>query len=199
MADPVATEPSQSPFRVLFVCTGNQCRSPFAQELFRSLSKDLGERIEVESAGVAEVEGSASPSRMLEIAGRGGIDLSRHRARALRSLDCSGFDLVIGFERQHVATAVVDGGAPADKTFLLAELIRLLEAVPEGGGDPDDARTVVAGAHAARTGSSFVPGEELDDPIGRSEQDYQRITSQVGDLVRTLERRLFRSGPGAGS
>ena len=180
------------PFRILFVCTGNQCRSPLAAAFMSQLANRTDARVEIDSAGLLDNPPTPSPERMVETARARGIDLSAHRSTPLSQLDCSSYDLVVGFERQHIATAVVEGGAPADRTFLLSELVRLIDEAGEAAtGDP---RAVIEAAARRRGMGTFVPGEELDDPIGRSRADYERVTGEVADLVGALERRLF-SGP----
>ena len=58
---------------------------------------------------------------------RRGVDLAAHVSRSLRDADLAQADLVLGFEPQHVRTAVVDARANIARTFLLAELIPLLD------------------------------------------------------------------------
>ena len=62
---------------------------------------------------------------MLAAAEAQGIDVAAHRSRLLDSIAAA--DLVVGFERIHVAAAVVDGGAQRDRVFTLPELVPLLE------------------------------------------------------------------------
>ena len=69
--------------KVLFVCAGNLCRSPFAEGLARRLATERGLDIEFESAGEIAYEGSRCPHDALAAATKHGVDLTDHRARRL--------------------------------------------------------------------------------------------------------------------
>src|SRR5690349_310200 len=69
---------------ILFVCTGNICRSPFAEAMLRKALAEQGKRdVHVGSAGVGALDGTASPSALVELAARYGVDMSGHAARAV--------------------------------------------------------------------------------------------------------------------
>ncbi|MDQ3878934.1 MAG: hypothetical protein M3290_11385 [Actinomycetota bacterium] len=179
-------------FRILVICSGNRCRSPFAESyLQRALA---GLPVEVASAGTLDIGPADVPSEMSTLARGMGLDLSAHRARPLTSISGSDVDLVLGMERHHVATAVVDGGLPADKTFTLAELSRLIDLLPapETPDPVERARAIVAKAAERRAQSQmFVPDEDVTDPFGRSKKTYERVVARVADLCDTIASSLF--------
>lgn len=87
-----------SPFRVLFVCLGNICRSPAAEVIFNAAVKAAGlsQQIKVDSCGTASYHtGSRPDSRMLAALERAGFSYGGHRARTFRRADFSDFDLII--------------------------------------------------------------------------------------------------------
>lgn len=181
-------------FQVIFICTGNQARSAIAESYFRAATAGLP--VLVSSAGLLDTGGTGALPEAATAASRWGLDLAMHRSRHFSKIDkIADADLVLGFERQHVAAVVVDGGADPDKTFTLLELVRLLEEV-SAPGDEDSiarARAVVAAAHAARDIDDFVPGEELADPAGRDQRFFETTASQIVQLCDTLVERLFNS------
>ena len=180
------------PFRILVICSGNRCRSPFAAfYLERALE---GMPVEVSSAGTRDIGPADVPVEMARVASAVGLELSAHRARALTTVKGAEVDLVIGMERDHVAAAVVDAGMPPEKTFTLAELARLVDPVPAiHVADPASrARTVVAEASARRANAgAFIPDENVPDPFGRSKKVYAQVAERVVGLCDEIVRALF--------
>jgi len=89
-----------TPVRVLFVCSGNICRSPFAEALARSR---FGDGFAFSSAGTIAIAGNRATGSMVEVAAERGLDLVPHRARPLGEVPTP--DLVFGMEQEHVVAA----------------------------------------------------------------------------------------------
>ncbi|MDQ4214887.1 low molecular weight protein-tyrosine-phosphatase [Microbacterium capsulatum] len=101
------TEPDPQrviPFRVIFVCTGNICRSPMAEVVFRDIAEKqgLGDRIISTSAGTGDWHvGEQADSRTIDALARRGYDGSRHRARQFTAESFAQNDLVVALDRSH--------------------------------------------------------------------------------------------------
>lgn len=67
--------------KVLFVCTGNTCRSPMAEELFKDMMKKKGKEIEADSASISMVEGMEAADNAKKVLKEIGIDISNHRSK----------------------------------------------------------------------------------------------------------------------
>jgi len=91
-------------FKVLFVCTGNICRSPTAEGVFRHLvsERGLADRIQADSAGIGSWHVSDPPDpRSAETALARGVDISDQRARKVRPYDFEEFDLLLAMDSSH--------------------------------------------------------------------------------------------------
>ena len=183
-------------FDVVVVCTGNQFRSPIVEGLLRSSAHRLP--IRVSSVGTANLGPARALPQAIELASEFGVDLSAHRARALRNIDLSDADLVLGFEGSHVAEAVVEAKAAVARTFTLVELVELLPQIelPDEANLVDRARQVVARAHAARPNSGMPAADlQIRDPLGRSPRVYRETAARLRDLSRRLLEGLFGHTP----
>ena len=92
--------------RILFVCTGNICRSPLAEAVLRHklAERGLEERFTVDSAGtVSDHLGQQLRSAMRKTAAAYGVSID-HRARLVVPADFAAFDLLIGMDDSHITT-----------------------------------------------------------------------------------------------
>lgn len=102
--------------RVLFVCTGNTCRSSMAEAILKSHGK-----FEVRSAGVAADPGSkASPQAMRVVSARG-LDLSQHRASLIDQAAVDWADLILTMTGRHKAAVLERFPAAGEKVYTLKE------------------------------------------------------------------------------
>lgn len=115
---------------VLFVCTGNICRSPTAEGVFRKLVERAGlaDRIRVASAGTHDYHlGEPPDPRAVRHASERGYDISQLRARHLHAADCRHFDLIVACDRGHYD--FICRLAPGGRT----SFVRLMDYAPDAG------------------------------------------------------------------
>ncbi len=90
--------------RILFVCLGNICRSPAAEGVFRTIAREAGLQVEIDSAGTSDWHLGKAPYPPMQQAARArGYDLSALRARQFRPADFEEFDLIIGMDADNIA------------------------------------------------------------------------------------------------
>src|SRR5947209_5968529 len=110
--------------KILFVCTGNICRSPTAEGVFRHLAAAAGlsDRVQVDSAGTHGYHvGEAPDARSCAAAAARGVDLSQLRARRVHLDDFETFDMILAMDREHLSRleALRPNGARAEVELFL--------------------------------------------------------------------------------
>ncbi len=120
---------------ILFLCTGNICRSPMAEALFRHAVRGRGD-FRVLSAGIGAMDGHP-PSHYSVLAMRElGMDISHQRSRQLTVELVKQADYIFGMTHGHVDTVGLLYPAAAEKTFLLREFDDTLEPFEKDISDP---------------------------------------------------------------
>src|SRR5882672_9403469 len=120
---------------ILFLCTGNVCRSPMAEGLFRSAVKGRGE-FRILSAGLGAIDGQPPTQHSVAAMRELGIDISNQRSRALTTDLVRQADYIFGMIHAHVDTIALLYPPATEKTFLLREFDDTLEPFEKDISDP---------------------------------------------------------------
>ncbi|MGB2990601.1 MAG: low molecular weight protein arginine phosphatase [Candidatus Zixiibacteriota bacterium] len=159
--------------RVLFVCTGNTCRSPMAEGILKKLLEDKGVgNLEVSSAGTHGLSNAPASLFAMEVAGDRNIDLSGHRSRRLTAGMIDNADLILAMSQEHLDYIKRIGGTAGDRTFLL-------KAFPQ----------VNSASNKGRNGGVL----SIEDPIGGSPDDYQRSFADIEKEIKRILPKLLSS------
>ena len=145
--------------RVLFVCTGNVCRSPMAEGLFRLMARDLS-GVETLSAGLSAPSGSPPSQHSVDVLADDGIDISGQRSQQITPELIEAATHIFAMTIDHKRAIESLFPAAAEKTFLVRELAEIAE--------PDD----------AYHGLLDVP-----DPIGLPREAYETTRDLIRDAM----------------
>jgi len=155
---------------VLVVCSGNICRSPYAEGYLRhhlAARPGRGAAVGVRSAGTLGIVGSPPSPETVALAREAGFDLSAHRSRALEFDLVDEADAILVMEHAHREEIEARYPEDADKVHLLSEF------------------------HPEATGLARPP--DIFDPIGLPLSEYRRCFRLVSESLERFVRERLRS------
>lgn len=166
-------------FSVLFVCTGNICRSPAAELVASQLL--AGTDVRFSSAGTRGLTGAPVSPMMAALLQADSIPTEGFRARRLSDAALQGVNLVVGMDQSHRGAAAELRPALVRSSFTLLELVDIagrMAAADEWTGDSPGRRLATL-AREARRYRGTAPAAGIADPYGGPESGYLNAYQQI--------------------
>lgn len=190
-----------SPDSVLVVCTGNVCRSAYAEHALQArVTALVPRRVEVGSAGSQPNQSLTVPSPLLRLGAEAGITgLAAHRPTVLMPFMVREADLVLTASQEHMRFALHETPAAIGRMFTLLELAALVEAmderhgpewIPAGAGVRAFAQE--AAHHRALARSSGRP-LDVTDPFRGPEEGYAEMVGLMDPALDVIAEALARA------
>lgn len=147
------SQEENSTYTILFVCSGNSCRSPMAAGLLQKrLYPVYGDQVKIHSAGTLGIEKNPATINAIEVAKEKGVDISNHLSKGVNKADISNADIIFVMENHH--KQYLERYHPKFK-----ENIFLLKTFATGSDKPKNV--------------------SIGDPIGQSLKIYRRTINQI--------------------
>jgi protein-tyrosine-phosphatase len=177
-------EKDKEKFKVLFVCTGNSCRSPMAEGILKKmLEENKLDNFEVGSAGTSSLDGAFPSLFAIEVAKTQNVDLTRHRSHQLNQQILRKADLILAMSNEHLERIRNMNEKALKKTYLL-------KAFPQHHptSSPEAPARHPSGEDLSTTeNENKSPGlSYIKDPIGGSIEDYNRCFLEIEKEIRRI-------------
>lgn len=107
--------------KIMFICTGNICRSAMAHVMFEKMAKEKNKNVQVYSCGVYAQNGDTSTYEAIETMHEYGIDLKKHRATNIRNSNIKNMDIILCATTSHKNMVINIYPELKEKVFTMKE------------------------------------------------------------------------------
>ena len=185
-------------YRLLVVCTANQCRSPIAEHLWARHLRGLGIEAVLRSGGTAATDGEPATPMAIEALAPRGIDIGRHRAQRIGPwLGLA--DLIVTVTNQQVRECVAYDTLLWPRTFVLRDLVARAEVAPRLDGEGLRAWLDRIGESRRRIDLLGDGGpDDIEDPTGEPLGPHLAVAAELDKLLGHLTATAFGREDGLG-
>jgi protein-tyrosine-phosphatase len=183
-------EKDKEKFKVLFVCTGNSCRSPMAEGILKKmLEENKLDNFEVGSAGTSSLDGAFPSLFAIEVAKAQNVDLTQHRSHQLNQRILRKADLILSMSNEHLEQIRTMNEKALKKTYLLKTFPQHHPVSPPEApaGHPSGEDLSITENENKSPDLSYIK-----DPIGGSMDDYNQCFWEIEKEIRRIFPELIR-------
>ena len=145
--------------KIMFICTGNICRSAMAHRMLEKRAKEEKKNIEVYSCGVYAINGDVPTYEGIEVMKEYGIDLSKHRATNIRNSGIEDMDVILCATNSHKNNVIAMYPKLKEKVFTMKEY------------------------------AGYKEGLDIKDPWGYGIETYRMCASEIENCINRIIRR----------
>ena len=169
-------EKRKEKFKILFICTGNSCRSPMAEGILKKMLKESKlDNFEVFSAGTSSMNGVFASLFAVEVAEQRNVDLSQHRTRQLSKQILKEADLILAMSDTHWESIRRMDKNALEKVYLLKTFPHhYTTSSPEGD------------LYVTEIENKSQSISYIKDPIGGSIDDYHECFSEIEKEIKRI-------------
>ncbi|MDF2647215.1 MAG: protein-tyrosine-phosphatase-like protein [Paenibacillus sp.] len=187
--------------RILFVCTGNTCRSPLAEGLLRIRVHQEGLAAEVRSAGVSAVTGDPISRNSASLLQEAGFKESIS-SLAIQESEVNWADLILTMTMSHKRTVIQRFPSAIEKTFTLKEYVEddahILQAIEEREQLVTELQLKQALSQAVSIEERSrifklehaIPDFDISDPFGGSIEIYRQTAEEISGSLDKLVQKI---------
>lgn len=146
--------------KIMFICTGNICRSAMAHRMLEKRAKEENKNIEVYSCGVYAINGDVPTYEGIEVMREYGIDLSKHRATNIRNSGIEDMDVILCATNSHKNNVIAMYPALKEKVFTIKEY------------------------------AGYRDNLDIKDPWGYGIETYRMCVSEIEDYINKMIDKL---------
>ncbi|MFD7524896.1 low molecular weight protein arginine phosphatase [Paenibacillus chitinolyticus] len=190
--------------QILFVCTGNTCRSPLAEGILRHMAQQDNLEVHIRSAGVFASDGSPISRQSSSVLREKGCEASISSS-LLRSADVDWADLILTMTQDHKRAVIQRFPQAADKTHTLKEFVEDDPAVVSAAEEWERLIAEVQVKHALSEEITVeertrlihlekkLPNYDISDPFGGSLELYRHTAEEIEEALVKLVQKIKES------
>lgn len=153
---------------ILFVCTGNTCRSSMAEGIFKHMMKNANiENINVSSAGISAYEGDAANEKAIVALNKKGIDITLHKAKLLTKELISESSLILTMTSSHKRMIITALPEHSNNVYALKEFAYIIN------GEETDSKNL-----------------DIADPYGLDYNAYEKTAEEIEEQLQKIIKNI---------